>query len=129
MNIVAVIVAGVVSWLVSFLYYSPLLLGMPLQALDPKISGDLPPLWKVGAEIVRSIAIAFTIAMLVSFLPATAGRGAAMVLGLWAWLGYSALMWMGAILWQNARWQLAAIYSGEMLLKTLIVTAIVGGWR
>ena len=47
---------------------------------------------------------------------------------LWLWLGFSAMMWVGAILWERTPWQLAAIHAGDWLIKLLIIAAMVGAW-
>ena len=56
-------------------------------------------------------------------------RKGAISLALLLWFGFSAMMWVGVILWEKAPWQIAAIHSGDWLLKTLLIAAIVGIWR
>jgi hypothetical protein len=37
----------------------------------------------------------------------------AVPLALWLWVGFSAMMWVGAIMWEKTAWQIAAIHSGD----------------
>jgi hypothetical protein len=39
------------------------------------------------------------------------------------------MMWVGAIMWERTPWQVAAIHSGDWLLKTILIGVIVGVWR
>ena len=39
------------------------------------------------------------------------------------------MMWVGAIMREKTPWQIAAIHSGDWLLKTLLIAVIVGVWR
>jgi hypothetical protein len=50
-------------------------------------------------------------------------------LGLWLWFGFSAMMWVGAIMWEKTPWQVALIHSGDWFIKTVLITAILGVWR
>lgn len=45
------------------------------------------------------------------------------------WFGFSALMWAGAVMWENTPWALAAIHSGDWLCKTILISLVVGVWR
>jgi len=53
----------------------------------------------------------------------------ALVLAVWLWFGFSALRWIGAIMWEKTPWQVAAIHSGDWLLKTTLIAPILGVWR
>jgi hypothetical protein len=50
-------------------------------------------------------------------------------LALWLWFGFSAMMWTGAIMWEKTPWQIAAIHSGDWLVKTVLIAVILGAWK
>ena len=128
-NYRAVVVAALAAFLMSSLYYSPLLLGNVWLAVDPaSAAGTTPSIGRVLGEIVRTLVITFVVARLIALLGASDWKGAVR-LALWLWFGFSGMMWVGAIMWENTPWQVAAIHSGDWLLKTILIVAIVGVWR
>jgi Protein of unknown function (DUF1761) len=128
-NYWAVVVAAVAAFVMSSLYYSPLLLGNLWRSVDPVASAGMrPSAGKMLGEIVRTLVITFVIARLLTLLGATDWKSAVQ-LALWLWFGFSALMWVGAIMWEKTPWQIAAIHSGDWLLKTILIAVILGVWR
>ena len=128
-NYWAVVVAALAAFLMSSLYYSPLLLGNVWLAVDPgSAAGTTPSIGKVLGEIVRTLVITFVLARLIGLLGASDWKGA-VSLALWLWFGFSGMMWVGAITWERTSWQVAAIHSGDWLLKTILIAVIVGVWR
>jgi len=128
-NPVAVVVAALAAFVMSSLYYSPLGLGNVWRAVDPgSAAGTTPSIGKVLGEVVRTLVIASVLARVIALL-----RGgdwtSAVRLALWLWFGFSAMMWVGAIMWEHTPWQIAAIHSGDWLLKTLLIAVILGVWR
>jgi len=53
----------------------------------------------------------------------------ALQLGLWIWVGFQAMLLMGAVLHEHMPWMLYAIHAGDALVKTLLMTGILGIWR
>jgi len=128
-RLVAIAVAALAAFVLSSLYYSPLLAGNLWRAVDPvAVAGMTPSRWKVVAEILRTIVITSVVAHLVTLLGAKDWKDA-VILGLWLWFGFSAMMWVGAVMWEKTLWQIAAIHSGDWLIKTVVITAILGWWR
>lgn len=125
-NLLAVLVAAVCAFVVSSLYYSPLLLGNVWRAVDPVASSMTFSPWKGVVEIVRTLGITFVMARLL--LLGTNDVKSAIQLAVWIWFGFSVLMWIGAIIWEATPWQVAAIHSGDWLLKTLLIAVILGLW-
>ena len=128
-NYWAVVVAAFAAFVMSSLYYSPLLLGNVWRAVDPGPAASASPsIGKVVAETARILVITYVLARLIALL----GNGnwkSAVGLAVWLWFGFSAMMWVGAIMWEKTPWQIAAIHSGDWLLKTLLIAAIIGLWR
>jgi hypothetical protein len=128
-NFWAIIVAAIAAFILSSIYYSPVLLGNVWRAVDPvATAGAKPSMAKAFIEIARTIVIAFVIARLVTLLGGSDLRSA-LQLALWLWFGFSAMMWVGAIMWEKTPWQVAAIHSGDWLVKTVLIAAIVACWR
>jgi hypothetical protein len=65
-RLVAIAVAALAAFVLSSLYYSPRLAGDLWRAVDPvAVAGMTPSLWKVVAEILRTIVITCVVAHLV----------------------------------------------------------------
>jgi hypothetical protein len=128
-NYPAVVVAAFAAFVMSSLYYSPLLLGNVWRAVDPvATSGMKPSLGKMLIEIARTLVVTYVLARIL----ASHGAGdwmSALQLAFWLWLGFSAMMWVGAIMWEKTPWPIAAIHSGDWLLKIILVALILGAWR
>jgi hypothetical protein len=128
-SLVAIAAAALAAFVLSSLYYSPLLAGNLWRAVDPvAAAGMTPSLWKVVAEILRTIVITCVVAHLLTLLGAKDWKDS-VILGLWLWFGFSAMMWIGAVMWEKTPWQIAAIHSGDWLIKTGVITAMLGLWR
>jgi hypothetical protein len=128
-NYWAIVVAAVAAFVMSSLYYSPLLLGGVWRRVDPVATvGMTPSIGKILGEIVRTLVITFVVARLITLLGGTDWKSA-VHLAIWLWFGFSAMMWIGAIMWEKTPWQIAAIHSGDWLLKTMLIAVILGVWR
>ncbi len=124
----AVVVAALAAFVMSSLYYSPLLLGNVWRGVDPgSAANTAPSTGKVVGEIVRTLIITYVLARLVALLGSNDWKDA-VTLALWLWFGFSAMMWVGAMMWEKTPWQIAAIHSGDWLLKTLLVALVLGVW-
>jgi Protein of unknown function (DUF1761) len=125
----ATLVAAVAAFAMSSIYYSPLILGDVWRSVDPAAAtAGKPSAWVAAAEFARTLVITFVLARLITLL-GSKDWISAVELALWLWFGFSAMMWLGAILWENTPWQVAAIHSGDWLLKTILIAAILGAWR
>jgi hypothetical protein len=128
-NYGAIAVAALAAFVMSSLYYSPLVLGNVWRSVDPAATaGMTTSIAMVAGEFARTCVVTFVIARLADLLGARGWKGAVR-LALWLWFGFSAMMWLGAIMWEKTPWQIAAIHSGDWLLKTLLIATILGTWR
>jgi hypothetical protein len=126
-NYWSVLVAAISAFVFSSLYYS--LLANVWRAVDPAAAaGAKPSMVKALVEIVRTIIISFVLATLIKRLGSTDVKSAVQ-LALWLWFGFSAMMWVGAIMWERTPWQVAAIHSGDWLVKTVLIAVIISIWR
>lgn len=124
----AVVVGAFAAFVMSSLYYRPLLLGNVWRAVDPAaVIGTAPLIWKVIGEIVRTVIITYVLARLIVLLGG-GGWKRAVGLAVLVWFGFSAMMWLGAIMWEGTPWQIAAIHSGDWLLKTILICFVLGLW-
>jgi len=131
-NYVAVVVAAVAAFVVGAVWYSPLLFGrayMELRGMNPDAMADMrPPAGELFGEFVRCLVIAFVLAHFVVRLGVGDWKDAVQ-LGLRVWVGFQAMLLMGAVLHEKMPWMLYAIHAGDALVKTLLMTVILGVWR
>jgi hypothetical protein len=105
MNLVAVLVAGVVSMVIGALWYSPALFGNAWMKLagvkQPKKSemGQQMALG-MGLGLVAQLVMAFVLAYFFDMLEVADSATGATV-ALWAWLGFMAPITAGAFLWEG----------------------------
>ena len=132
MNYWAVVVAAFVAFVVSAVWYSPLLLGkayMEVRGMNPAPMANMKiPAGEMLGEFVHNAVIAFVLAHFVVRLGVRDWRGA-LQLGLWVWVGFQAMLLMGAVLHEKMPWMLYAIHAGDALVKTLVMTVVLGVWR
>jgi Protein of unknown function (DUF1761) len=71
----AVVAAGLAAFVMSSLYYGPLLLGNVWRALDPSPTANMTPsTGKLVGEIGRTLAISCLVARLIALLGAPTGK-------------------------------------------------------
>jgi hypothetical protein len=75
-NYWAVVVATLAAFLMSSLYYSPLVLGNVWLAVDPgSAAGTIPSIGRVLGEMVRTLVITFVIARVIALLGGSDWKG------------------------------------------------------
>jgi hypothetical protein len=130
-NYWAILVSAVAAFVLSFVWYSVFAEQMlRLHPLSPGTPAAMmrPPLGKMLVEVVRSLILASVLARLVRGLGVSTVPGAVW-LAVLLWIGFPFVLWTGAIMWENVPLELAAIHAGDWLLKLVLVTVIVAGWR
>jgi hypothetical protein len=130
MNYLAVIVAAVVAFVASSLYYS--VFGKALAALLPagSVATDMRkvPAWKKAIEFVRGLVVSLVVAFFVERF-GVADWEAALRLAFLVWVGFPFMILTGAVLWDNRPWKFAAIHSGDWLMKLVLMAVILGVWH
>ncbi len=128
----AVIVAALVAFLVGAVWYTPLLFGdaySTLRGIDAGAAGGMtPPPGEILGELVRVLVVAYVLARFIAQLGITSAV-AALRLGLWVWLGFQAMLLLGAVLHEGMPFPLWAIHAGDALVKTLLMSLILGRWK
>jgi hypothetical protein len=131
-NYLAVVVAAVAAFIVGAVWYSPLLFGnvyMKLRGLDPSVMTDMrPPVGEIVGEFVRALVVTYVFARLVAFVGVGDWMGA-VLLGVWVWVGFPAMILLGSVIHENVPWKLAAIHTGDWLVKLLLIAIILAIWR
>jgi hypothetical protein len=132
MNYVAVVVAAAAAFVVGAVWYTPLLFGrayMEVRGMNQGATADMrPPARELLGEFAKNLVVAFVLAHFVVRLGVGDWKGAVQF-GLWVWVGFQAMLLMGAVLHEKMPWTLYAIHAGDALVKTLLMTVILGGWR
>ena len=132
MNYWAIAVSAVAAFVVGALWYSPLLFGkayLQVRGMSPDAMADMrPPAGELIGELVKNLVVAFVLSHFVVRLD-VADWKAALQLGLWVWFGFQARLLRGAVLHEKMPWTLYGIHAGDALVKTLLVTVILGVWR
>ena len=118
-SLLAILAATIAAFVLSSTYYSVL----PAQS-EAGATGDGPPPWKLGAELLRSLTLTTVVAGLASQGGIDEWTGG-LLLGLSLWIGFPLVLWTGAMLWENTPWRLAALHGGDWLAKLLLVGLIV----
>lgn len=132
-NIVAVIVSAIVVFFASTIWYITFSHQRSQLSTAVKESADKdntirPQPIKMLVEIFRSIILAWVIAYLFQKI-GVASIGDAIKYGLLLWVGFPLILLTGSIMWENVPWKLAAIHSGDWLIKLLIISTIIGAWK
>jgi hypothetical protein len=126
-NLLAVLAATVAAFVLSSTYYAAF--GRQLAEVSAAAAaGEQPPPWKLGIELLRSLSLAGVVAGLAAQGEIDEWTGG-LALGLALWVGFPAVLWTGAMLWENTPWKLAALHGGDWLVKLLLVGVIVSLWQ
>jgi uncharacterized protein DUF1761 len=127
-NFWAVIVASLAAFVASSVWY--IAFSRPLAQLSPAMAAEMksPANWKKIVVVVQSVVLASVLAYVIGRTGARGWLDSAGI-GLVLWIGLSAVQWVGSIIWESVPVRLAALHAGDWLVKLLLISAIVGGWR
>lgn len=125
--LLTVLVAAVAVFIAGWLWYSPLLFVKPwmrLRGLDPAtaMSGKMP-MGRVGIEFLRCLALSYLVCHLAMGLELQ-GIGRAVHAGVFFWVTFPVMVFVGMVLWENQNWKVAAIDAGDWLVKLIIIPVI-----
>jgi hypothetical protein len=126
-NFVALAIAVVLAFIASSIWYSPLMFGRQFLELSGLSSAPNPSPAKAIFELFRTFVLGYVIARFMSVLGIENWKSA-LRFGLWLWLGFPVVLLTGSILWQNVPWQLAAIHSGDWLVKLILIPVTLALW-
>lgn len=125
-NVLAVLVATVVVFLISGVYYA--VLGKRMARLSPAYAGDRrSAVATVVVELIRGLVLSAVIAGLAAGLGLD-GLGQALLLTLALWVAFPAVLLTGSVFHERVPPQLAAIHGGDWLVKLIVIAGIVILW-
>ena len=128
LNWLAIVAAAVIAFVISTIYY--LVLARQRAALLGVSVDDegRPPPWKMAVEILRTAVLAAVVAGLVRLLGITQ-LDRALQLGVLLWLAFPVVLLSGSVIWDHVPPRLAAIHTGDWLMKLLVIAVVVTLWR
>jgi hypothetical protein len=138
-NWLAILVAGVASMVLGFLWYGPLFGKMwaTMMGWDKMNPADVEAK-KKGASIgyvvsfIGSLVMAYVLSHVIAFSESfgnPAGLSTGLMTGLWMWLGFVAPVTLGSVLWDGKPLKLWFLNNGYNLLHLLILGAILASWK
>jgi Protein of unknown function (DUF1761) len=126
-NYLAVVVATIVVFVVSSVYY--VLFSRQAGRLSAAWADtSRPPAWRVAQEPVRTLVTASVVAGLAARLGIAAWAGA-LQLALALWVAFPVVLLAGSVIYEKVPWRLATIHAGDWLLKLLVLAVVVSVWR
>ena len=136
-NWLAVLVSGIVSMILGFLWYGPIfgkqwigLMGWTdeqMQAAKAKGMTKSYVIMFVSALLTPWV-LSYIIAYSSNFTGMT-GVSVGLSSGFWAWLGFIVPVSLGPVLWEGKSWKLWFLNVGYYLVLFLIIGAILATWR
>lgn len=138
-NYWAVLVCGVASMVIGFLYYGPIF-GKSysrLMGFDKLSDEERRALMKgMGGKyllaFVGALVMAYVLAHFLVYSDAytgAAGVSGGLQAGFWAWLGFIAPVTLGNTLWGRQSWKLWVMSNVYYVVQLLVFGAILGSWR
>jgi Protein of unknown function (DUF1761) len=136
LNWLAILVAGLSTMVVGFLWYSPLLFAkswMREMGYDPNDKARMEEMKKsagpaYGGSFVASLLSAFTLALILHGLRSE-GLHTGVMLGFHVWLGFVATVQFTGALFAKQSMKLFAINTGYQLVCYLVMGVILTLWR
>lgn len=133
-NYWAVLVAGLASFVLGGLWYSPMLFGNMWMKLGGMHEKDMEACKKKGMALsyfltlVGSLLMAYVLAHVLEFASAATWIDG-VVGGLWSWLGFIAPVTLGSVLWEMKPWRLWILNNAFYIVSLAIMGAILAYWQ
>ena len=129
LNLVAVLVATVVFFVIGAAYYARLGDRLaPSATAQTEPIADRPAAATVAVELFRGLVVVIAVAVLVTGLNLTSvSSGLLLALGLWA--GFPVVLLAGSVFHERVPLGRAALHAGDWLLKLAVITPILTVWR
>ena len=132
-NILAILVAAVVAWLIGALWYSPLLFAKQWVAAHEfgpealaKMKGDAPRAY--GISFVAFLVMAAVLSIVLNHLDAHDWRSGALW-GAHIWLGFALTLGLIANVYSGKKFAVFMIDTGYQLVYLIAMGAILGAWH
>ena len=132
-NYWAVLVTGLVGFFIGMIWYSPAVFGnlwMNWSGLNPNKAKSMKKKSMAGflvLALIGSLLMAFVLAHFVQYLTVTSFNDV-LRLAFLVWLGFTAPITVGMVLWQGKPWKLWFLMESHNLLVFIIMTWILSSW-
>jgi len=126
MNYWAIAVTGIAAFILSIIWYSPLVFGKIWEQYRHAPNPSIPQ-WTMAFAPLRELIASFTLAWLVIKLNLRDWKDTAKLM-LLLWLAFHAVGMAGAILWDNMQWQLGLVHAGDWFMKMLFMGILLTIW-
>lgn len=126
LNYWAIIITGLIAFVLSTIYYSPLLFGEIWEKYRHAPNPSIPQ-WTIVLAPFREWTVSFVLAKLIVQLNITNWKSTTKLM-LLLWLAFHAIGMTGAILWDNMQWQLGVVHAGDWLMKMIFMGIILTIW-
>jgi hypothetical protein len=136
-NVIAVLVATVVTFILGFVWYAKLFAKPWTREMgyDSNIRPDGKTMAKgMALMVVGNFLFAWVLAFYLAgwkFIPGTAEFGASVLAinsALSVWIGFFLPVHLSRVVWEKHSWKLFFINSGYHLASTLVVALIIASW-
>ena len=133
-NYLAVLAAAVVSFVIGWVWHSPVLFGkawMKLSNMDKKKIEEHKKSGKMGSSLFFQFVATLITGYVLAYFVGYAGAKTAMdgvVLGFWVWFGFFATTQLGMVLWENKPFKLYLINTLHYLVTLAVMGAILAVW-
>jgi Protein of unknown function (DUF1761) len=122
------LLAGTIAWFVLGFAYNTAVATQLAEVSQAAAADEQPQAWKLALELLRGLVVATVVAGLAVRGEIDEWAGG-LALGLALWIGFPAMLWTGAMLWERTRFKLAALHAGDWFVKLLVVGVIVSVWQ
>jgi hypothetical protein len=127
-SLLTVLIAGIASVLIGWLWYSPILFGGPWM----RMIGLTPEMAERGKKKMHLNAlVALVASMLVAWVMSYVGIllgvfdwFGAVELGFWCWIGFTAPPMLGMVLWEQKPFRYYLIVAGYWLVSFIVMALI-----
>lgn len=127
-NLWAILVAGIVSFALGGLWYSPALFGKQWAKLsNVKLKKDKNHGWRLFIHLVTMLVMAFVLAKVMFYVGVVSVLGGILA-GAGLWLGFIATITMGSFLWEKKPFTLWLLNNAYYLLSMIIMGIIIVVW-
>jgi hypothetical protein len=129
-NLLAVLVSGVMMWLLGAIWYSPIAFGKKWAALVPGPQGDKKKTMMVGMimSLVGDILLSFVLAHVIIWSGSREfGRG--LFIGFVMWMGFFAATAIPQGVFEGRPFKLFAINQAYNLLGLMLIAGVLSAWR
>ena len=132
-NLLAVLVAGIVSTIIGGLWYSPLLFGNLWLKLNGISLKQAKQMRKEGGSscyvygLIQGLVTAYVLGLFMYYTN-VASIANGVFISFWAWLGFVATTQIGAVLWEKKPFGLFLINASHQLVSLVVMAIILVAW-